>query len=430
MDKSWQREESPYAVWIWGLVIFIVLCWIGFCITSKDAGSGGKNAAPRSVTRAKPAAVPVWHRAESKKEVVHRIQTRLLGELVAHGLDASNIVANAKAHPTRLRARVPEHERSRWLVLSTNDEAVIARRYVEECEKKGRFDDRPESIARVRGIMERLVAVVPEIDALPEIHILRDDSVNACCLPNGTVFVNDGTLKAISDDLLLAAILAHELGHAAARHGNEDLTLALIGAAAGVAFEEWVSGIAPILDSVEGVSIVRIAYGLGGAVGFYLPRNRNQEAESDRLGTRYLARAGFDPEAMVRLFEYFEAIAPQTPDIFTKILSTHPLHADRIAHIREVLAEPDLREMPKEGWGAKLKKKADEIDFTAIKPEDLGKITNAVPHIPTNITIALPIPTNLAEKAKGGVGILTNIWNKHPKLPFGRKKDGESEPAK
>ena len=191
------------------------------------------------------------------------------------------------------------------------------------------------------------------------------------------------------------------------------------------------SGIAPILDSGEGVSIVRIAYGLGGAVGFYLPRDRNQEAESDRLGTRYLARAGFDPEAMVRLFEYFEAIAPQTPDIFTKILSTHPLHADRIAHVREVLAEPDLCEMPKEGWGTKLKKKADEIDFTAIKPEDLGKITNAVPHLPTNITIAVPIPTNLAGKVKDrGVGIMTNIWNKHPKLPFGRKKDGEPEPAK
>ena len=106
MDKSAQREESPYAVWIWGLVIFIVLCWIGSCSISKDAGPGRKDATPRSVTRAKPAAVPVWHRAESKKEVVHRIQTRLMGELVAHGLDASNIVANAKAHPTRLRACV------------------------------------------------------------------------------------------------------------------------------------------------------------------------------------------------------------------------------------------------------------------------------------------------------------------------------------
>ena len=80
---------------------------------------------------------------------------------------------------------------------------------------------------------------------------------------------------------------------------------------------------------------------------------------------------------------------------------------------------------------AQLREKADEIDIsTTTNGISIAAITNAVPHIPTNITIAVPIPTNLAEKAKGGVGILTNIWNKHPKLPFGRKKYGESGPSK
>ena len=44
---------------------------------------------------------PDWHRAESKAEVARRIKDRLVGELATLGLDASNIVANAKAHPNR-----------------------------------------------------------------------------------------------------------------------------------------------------------------------------------------------------------------------------------------------------------------------------------------------------------------------------------------
>lgn len=310
--------------------------------------------------------IPDWHRAESKEEVARRIKERLVGELDALGLDASNIVANAKAHPTRLVACVPEHKRTRLLVLSTNDEAVIARSYVEECEKNGRFDDKTDQIARVRAIAERLVPAIPEIDTVPGIHILRDDSVNACCLPDGTMFVNTGTLKTITDDSLLAAILSHELGHAAARHGNEAVSLALIGAAGESAFEELLAGMMPALNSREGVSLIRLVYGISINVGFKLPRSRRNEFEADRLGVRYLARAGFDPESMVHLFDYLEATHPLEKDVFVQLLSTHPLTADRIEHARKALSEPDLSEMPKVRWSGELKRKADEIDFSNV----------------------------------------------------------------
>lgn len=310
-----------------------------------------------------------WRRAESNAEVLKRIQERIVRELGEVGLGAShisNIVANAKMHPTRLVAGVPEHKRTRLLLLATNEEAVIARKMVAEYKNANRFKEDANQLSRVREIAERLVAVVPEIDSVPDIYILKDDSVNACCLPGGTIFVNSGTLKEISDDSVLAAIIAHELGHAAARHGNEDLTRMCIGAAGGVAFEEWLTGVAPVLNSGEGVSLIRLAYGLGGTVGFRLPRDRRQEAEADRLGVRYLARAGFDPEVAVRLFEVFKKIDPQKPSVLISLLSTHPVNDKRIEHVRRALAEPDLYEMPKVGLGSKLKHRADEVDFTKI----------------------------------------------------------------
>lgn len=356
--------------------IAVILVIVG--TMCNGAGSGepeddGKKERPLPTTT-------TWRKAETKQEAFERVKARLSAELAALGLDASNIVANAKAHPTRLRGKVPEHARSRWLVLSTNDEAVVARRYVEECRKAGLFDDRQDQIKRVCAITEKLVAAVPEIAAVPDIHIIRDDSVNACCLPDGTVFVNTGTLEAIDDDSLLAAILAHELGHAASRHGNEDVTQALVGAAGGVAFEEWTARVAPIFNSGEGVSLVRLAYGLGGDVGFHLPRSRLQESEADRLGVRYLARAGFDPESMVNLFLYFEKIAPSNPDLFSRLFSTHPMNPDRIGHVREVLDEPDLHEMPQDSWREKAKAKADEMDFSDVKTRNA--ISNAMSRLP------------------------------------------------
>ena len=377
--KAPAKKDSAWDT-ILGIAVIAMLCfWIYSCLSSN--GSKPDNTP-------KP---PDWHRAESMKEVARRIKDRLAGELAAIGLDASNIVANAKAHPTRLRAVVPEHTRSRWLALSTNDEAVITRKFVEEREKQGLFDDTPGKIARIRAIAQRLVAVIPEIDSVPEIHILKADSVNACCLPDGTIFVNDGTLNEISDDSLLAAILAHELGHAAARHGNERVTYFLIGAAGGVAFEEMLARIAPVLDSGTGVSLIRLAYGIGTNAAFHLPQDRRQELEADRLGVRYLARAGFDPEAAVRLFAFLEKIAPQEHGAFMAMLSTHPVNAKRIEHARNVLAEPDLREMPKTSPSGKLKRKADEIDFT---------------------------------KAPAAVSNLMSRLPKKPKLPSGRRTAG------
>lgn len=348
-----------------------------------------------------------WHKAETKLEMAERIRDRLVGELERLGLDASNMVANAKSHPTRLVSRVPEHKRTRLLALSKEEEGIIAKAYVEECRKKGLLADDPAAMERIRGIVERLFAVVPEIDAVPEIFIFRDDSVNACCLPDGTVFVNTGTLERIGDDDMLAAIMAHELGHAAARHGNEDVTRALAGAAGGVLTEEVAARFNPVLDSGEGVSLVRTVYGLGTAVGFRLPRDRQQEAEADRLGVRYLARAGFDPEAMGRLFQWFEALEPQGRSVFLQLLSTHPLHADRIDHVQEVLREADLREMPKTGWFGKAKKKADETDFTAFRSR--AGASNEVERLPeatennTNAPSRFPKIPKIPWKRKGEV---------------------------
>ena len=326
-----------------------------------------------------------WHGATNLTEIAHRILVRLEDELVALGIDGSNVVANAKANPQRLFRPVPESEnfipRLRLLVLSDEDEAKISRKHVAECRNMGLLADSDTvGLERVRRIVARLLPVIPQIEAEPDVHLLRDDDVNACCLPDGTIFVNTGTLSKIPSDDFLAAILAHELGHAAARHGNERISRALKVVAAGVAFEEGMADLVHMLDSDEGVSLIRLVYGLGSTAAYTRPRDRRMEAEADHLGTRYLARAGFSPDSMLQFFEWLETVSAEETTGLAALLRTHPFHSERADHVREVLAEPDLHEMPQDSWRDKAKAKADEMDFSDVKTRNA--ISNAMSRLP------------------------------------------------
>lgn len=401
-----------------GLVILGAVCkWAGS--GESDSADGGKKEKPRPPTT-------TWRKAETKREAFERVKARLSAELERLGIDPSNVLANAKEYPTHLLRPVPEHPgmlgRVRLLVLSDEDEAKIARNFVETCRKKGLLADAedPAGLARVERIVRKLVPVVREIGQEPEVHLLRDDSVNACCLPDGTVFVNTGTLTRIPDDVLLAAILAHELGHAAARHCNEGISRELKTLAAGVVAEEWLANVSPGFDSDTGVWIVRALYGIGSDAVYTKPRDRRMEAEADRLGTRYLARAGYDPEAMVRLFEWFDRIAPEDREGFFQIFRSHPFHSERADHVREVLQEPDLGQPLPPTLGERFgdwKDKATGV-ATNLPPAASGVATNLPPAVSG-------IATNAASVA---AGFKTNILSRFPKLPQKEKPaDGASD---
>lgn len=423
-DMQDKRSEKKGGESLFGRIAGIavslaILCGLSNGERRGESEDGGKIDKPRPPTT-------TWRKAETKREVFERVKARLSVELERLGIDPSNVLANAKEHPTHLVRPVPEHPgkigRVRLLVLSDEDEAKIARNFVETCRKNGLLADAkdPAGLARVERIVRKLVPVVREIGQEPEVHLLRDDSVNACCLPDGTVFVNTGTLTRIPDDVLLAAVLAHELGHAAARHCNEGISRELKTLAAGVVAEEWLANVSPGFDSDTGVWIVRALYGIGSDAVYTKPRDRRMEAEADRLGTRYLARAGYDPEAMVRLFEWFDRIAPEDREGFFQIFRSHPFHSERVEHVREVLKEPDLGQPLPPTFGERFgdwKDKATNV-ATNLPPAVSGVATNLPPAVSG-------IATNVASAA---AGFKTNIFSRFPKLPKKEKPtDGASD---
>jgi predicted Zn-dependent protease len=153
-------------------------------------------------------------------------------------------------------------------------------------------------------------------------RVVEDDVPNAFALPGGFVFVNTGLIKLASEESELAGAMAHEIAHVAARHMTCQATKGQIAGIAG--------GVGSIfLGGGLGGYAARQAVGMGSQVGF-LKLSRGAEQEADYLGVQYMYAAGYDPSGAISIFEKLESLRKTKAGMWDRLLSTHPMDADRI----------------------------------------------------------------------------------------------------
>jgi predicted Zn-dependent protease len=124
-----------------------------------------------------------------------------------------------------------------------------------------------------------------------------------------------------SDDEL-AAVMGHEIAHALREHSREQISRQM-GMQLGIGLVGALLGVGELGQNIAGTVA---------NVTLNLPKSREAETESDRIGVELAARAGFDPRAAISLWEKMGKLSNQQPP---KWLSTHPPHGDRIADLRE-----------------------------------------------------------------------------------------------
>ena len=158
----------------------------------------------------------------------------------------------------------------------------------------------PQLTAYVSGVGQKLAAVADR--KLPYEFVVLNNSVpNAWALPGGKLAINRGLLTKLSNEAELAAVLGHEITHAAARHGAKAIErgvvaqAAMLGVAIGVADTDYVNAALGAAQLAAG--LINQKYG------------RNAEREADYYGTRMMAEAGYDPHAAVTLQEKFVRLA-------------------------------------------------------------------------------------------------------------------------
>lgn len=199
----------------------------------------------------------------------------------------------------------------------------------------GDFTLDPGLVDYVQRIGQRLAAQ-SDRDLPYEFEVINESVPNAWALPGGKIAINRGLLVEMDSESELAAVLGHEIVHAAARHGalGQTRNLLLQGAvlAGGLAV-----GAATDDDQYTQVAL------LGGMIGSQLVSqkySRDAERESDLYGMRYMKAAGYNPIGAVELQETFVRLSEgRGNSAFDAWFASHPPSRERVENNRELLAE-------------------------------------------------------------------------------------------
>ncbi len=144
----------------------------------------------------------------------------------------------------------------------------------------------PELNAYVAGVGQKLAAVSDR--QLPYEFVVLNSSVpNAWALPGGKIAVNRGLLTELNSEAELAAVLGHEIVHAAARHGALAMQRGLLLQGALLATQ-----VAAQRSDYGGLTVGAASLG---AQLLTMRNSREAELESDLYGMRYMKAAGYDP---------------------------------------------------------------------------------------------------------------------------------------
>jgi predicted Zn-dependent protease len=249
----------------------------------------------------------------------------------------SFMLALALAAPGRVFAENPEKDPDQIgnrnvgkgvNFYSLEKEIALGKQLATEVERQAKIINDPVIAEYVNRVGQNLVrnsdAKVPFT-----IKVIDSEEVNAFALPGGFFFVNSGLILKADNEAELAGVMAHEIGHVAARHGTRQATrgeIAQLGMIPLIFMGGW-----------TGYGIYQAASVLV-PVGF-LKFSRAMESEADLLGLEYMYKAGYDPTAFVDFFEKIETLEKRKPGTMAKVFSTHPPTDARIQAAQKNIQE-------------------------------------------------------------------------------------------
>jgi len=224
-------------------------------------------------------------------------------------------------------------DRELALVSADQEIAIGEQQYAPSQQMQGgSYEVDPKLTAYVQEVGQKLAAVSDR--QLPYEFVVLNSSVpNAWALPGGKIAVNRGLLTELNSEAELAAVLGHEIVHAAARHGALAMQRGLLLQAALV-----VTQVAAQRSDYGGLTVGAASLG---AQLLTMRNSREAELESDHYGMQYMAEAGYDPNAAVSLQETFVRLSEEKGDgggRLATLFASHPPSEERVQKNRETAA--------------------------------------------------------------------------------------------
>ena len=208
---------------------------------------------------------------------------------------------------------------------SVEKEMALGKQLSEEVARQAKIVDDPIVAEYINRLGQNLArhsdAKVPF-----SFKVVEDDNPNAFALPGGYIFVHTGLIKIADEEDELAAAMAHEIAHVAARHLTCRATqnqMARIGAIP----------LGVLLGGLGGYAARQAA---NAAIPMtFLSFSRHDESEADYLGVQYMWAAGYDPNGAISIFEKMELMQRSQPGAIARLLIDHPMDSDRIAQTQK-----------------------------------------------------------------------------------------------
>lgn len=218
-------------------------------------------------------------------------------------------------------------------LISEREEIALGQQHYQPSQQSqgGQFNIDPELTRYVNEVGQRVAEFSPR--ELPYEFVVLNSSVpNAWALPGGKIAINRGLLAELNNEAELAAVLGHEVVHSAARHGAQNMERGMLmqGALVATALAAQSSEYAGFIvgGAQVGAQLITHRYG------------RDAERESDLYGTRYLAQAGYDPQAAVTLQQAFVRLSEgREPGWLDGLFASHPPSTERVRNNQELVAQ-------------------------------------------------------------------------------------------
>ena len=214
-------------------------------------------------------------------------------------------------------------KRELGLIGEETEKKIGAQQYVPSQQMQGGQYTVDENLTRYVSEVGQKVAAVSDRPLDYEFVVLNNSVPNAWALPGGKMAINRGLLLELENEAELAAVLGHEVVHAAARHGAKGLERGML-LQGGIIATAIASGNSEYSQFAVGgaqiaAQLVNTKYG------------RNAELESDLYGMRYMRKAGYDPQGAVTLQEKFVKLSEGRPsDALSRLFASHPPSEERV----------------------------------------------------------------------------------------------------
>ncbi len=278
-----------------------------------------------------------------------------------------------------------------WNVFSPQQDVEIGKEVSKQAEQQLVMLNDKKVDSYLDRLGKKLASKAPGEKYPYQFKGVNDLSINAFALPGGFLYVNRGTIEAADNEAQLAGVMGHEIGHAALRHGTNQMTKA-------TAMQLPLAVLGGVVGSNSIIGLLTQVGANFGAQSILLKYSRDAERQADLVGTQILYDNNYDPEQMAQFFMKLEEESKKSGGRPIQFFSSHPNPENRVTAVNT--------EVAKMGGHAGAYQN-DSVEFREIK----------------SYVHTLPPPPKTPQQQQGGTPTTSGTQAQKPAAPSGRMQD-------